>query len=314
MFSTRFFSTMRIRKFRKDAWKHIMSIICSVLLFQIVSAQSVTGPDGYKVVALGSNNSGDHTRSLILLHEICRGQPLAFNNTVGTITAFRGNQFAFNRAAIVQVNTSSAYYEVYGAIQSLSSDDVWKLKTCVYNGKTYIALEVPYSGAYHNHGFQFAGWANSSGESLKCVNYMVNNQPVNQNLISDIQDFQSNMTGTYDVGHMNISGKVSIGTGVADPNYQLQVKGKIRTQEIKVENQNWPDYVFDPSYELQNLKATERFIKENKHLPGMPSAKEVAVTGLDVGEMNGRLLQKIEELTLHIIEQNKRIERLEDSK
>lgn len=305
---------MRGLKFRVNMWKSILSIICSIFFIQFVSAQSVTGPEGYKVVSLGSNNSGDHTRSLILLHEICRGQPLAFNNAVGTITAFRGSEYALNRASIVQVNTSSAYYEVYGAIQSLSSDEVWKLKTCIYNGKKYIAVEVPYSGAYHDHGFQFAGWANSSGESLKCVNYMVNDQLVNQNLISDIQDFQSNMTETYDVGQMNISGKVSIGTGAVDPNYQLQVKGKIRTQEIKVENQHWPDYVFEPAYELQNLKATERFIKENKHLPGMPSAKEVSVNGLDVGEMNSRLLQKIEELTLHIIEQDKRIERLEAGK
>jgi len=143
---------------------------------------------------------------------------------------------------------------------------------------------------------------------------MINDQPVNQNLISDIQDFQSNMTETYDVSQMNIIGNVSIGTGTVDPNYHLQVKGKIRTQEIKVENQNWPDYVFDPSYELQSLKVTERFIKENKHLPGIPSAKEVSVNGLNVGEMNSRLLQKIEELTLHIIEQDKRIERLEAGK
>lgn len=203
---------------------------------------------------------------------------------------------------------------MYGAIQSLSSEDPWRLRTCFYNGKKYIALEVPYSASFHDHGFQFAGWANSSGESLRCVNYMINDQPVNQNLISDIQDFQSNMTETYDVSQMNIIGNVSIGTGTVDPNYHLQVKGKIRTQEIKVENQNWPDYVFDPSYELQSLKVTERFIKENKHLPGIPSAKEVSVNGLNVGEMNSRLLQKIEELTLHIIEQDKRIERLEAGK
>lgn len=120
---------MRIKELGMNYRKYILSIICFIFFIQFVSAQSVTGPEGYKVVSLGSNNSGDHTRSLILLHEICNGQPLAFNNTVGTITAFRGHQSAFNRAAIVQVNTSSAYYEVYGAIQSLSSDDAWKLKT-----------------------------------------------------------------------------------------------------------------------------------------------------------------------------------------
>lgn len=305
---------MRIKESGINHRKFMLTIVYSLFLIQFLCAQSVVGPAGYKVIDLGSNNSGDHTRSLILLHEICSGQPLAFNNAVGTITAFRGNQHAFNRIGVVQVNTSSAYYEVYGAIQSSTSDEAWRLKTCVYNGKKYIALEVPYSGAFHNHGYQFAGWANSSGESMKCVNYMVNDQPVNQSLISNIQDFQANMAETYNVSQMKISGKVSIGTEFVDPNYQLQVKGKIRTQEIKVENQNWPDYVFDPAYQLQDLKETEYFIKENRHLPGIPSAKEVSKNGVDLGEINSKLLQKIEELTLHIIEQDKRIDRLESVK
>lgn len=171
-----------------------------------------------------------------------------------------------------------------------------------------MALEVPHSNAFHDRGFQFAGWTNSSGESLICVNYMINDQPVNQNMISDIQDFESNMTGTYNIAEMNIQGRVNIGTEIGNPAYRLQVKGKIRSEEIKVEAQNWPDYVFNPLYVLPNLNETEEFIKENKHLPGMPSAGEVAENGIELGRMNSKLLEKIEELTLHLVNQAAEIE------
>ena len=72
-----------------------------------------------------------------------------------------------------------------------------------------------------------------------------------------------------------------------------------------------PDYVFEPTYDLKPLAEIETYIKENKHLPEVPSAKEMEKNGVQLGEMNMLLLKKIEELTLHIIEQNKRIETLE---
>jgi len=68
--------------------------------------------------------------------------------------------------------------------------------------------------------------------------------------------------------------------------------------------------VFDKNYRLLTLKEVEEFIKENHHLPDVPSEKEVAENGIDVEEMDGILLKKIEELTLYIIEQNKEIESL----
>ncbi|ACU03285.1 hypothetical protein [Pedobacter heparinus] len=102
------------------------------------------------------------------------------------------------------------------------------------------------------------------------------------------------------------NGAGDMGIGTNDPKgYKLAVNGKIRTQEIKVENTNWPDYVFTKDYQLPTLRQTEQHIKEKGHLPGIPSAAEVKANGIDLGEMNAKLLQKIEELTLHLIEQNK---------
>lgn len=280
--------------------------VLQVLFATNLSGQTVTGPSGYKVVNLGDNGHGDYTQSLILLHEAYNGTLLPFNNVVGTITAFRGHEGAFNRMSVASVNTSAAYTATLGTIQSLSEDAAWRLKTCIYNGKKYLAVEVPYSAAYHNWGYQFAGWSNSSGESLKCVNFKVNHQPVNQDLISDIQDFNSNVTETHSVRQMNVLGNMNIGTESPNPNYMLQVNGKMRAHEIKVETNNWPDYVFTKEYKLPTLQETEKHITDKGHLPGIPSAKEVEAEGINLGEMNAKLLQKIEELTLHLIEKERK--------
>ncbi len=98
-----------------------------------------------------------------------------------------------------------------------------------------------------------------------------------------------------------------VGIGTTTPTEKLSVNGKIRAHEIKVETSNWPDYVFADDYKLPSLKETALFIQANKHLTGMPTAKEVETNGVDLGEMNKKLLQKVEELTLYLIEKDKQI-------
>lgn len=110
-------------------------------------------------------------------------------------------------------------------------------------------------------------------------------------------------------GKWTFAGNVGIGTDT--PSEKLSVKGKIRAQEVKVETANWPGYVFEEGYKLPSLAETATFIERNKHLPGVPKAAEIEENGLSLGEMNRILLQKIEELTLHMIDRDKRIEALE---
>ncbi|PWV56391.1 hypothetical protein [Chitinophaga sp. S165] len=107
-------------------------------------------------------------------------------------------------------------------------------------------------------------------------------------------------------GAINISnnGSVAIGTTTAG-SYKLAVKGSIGAMRVKVSQADWADFVFEPEYHLPSLTDMEAYIKEHRHLPDVPSAKEVSAKGLDLGEMNKILLQKIEELTLHLIEQDK---------
>lgn len=103
-----------------------------------------------------------------------------------------------------------------------------------------------------------------------------------------------------------------IGMGTVNPgDYRLAVNGKIRATEIKVDT-GWADFVFEDDYELRSLSEVESFIEENGHLPEIPSAEEVEAEGVSLGEMDSKLLQKIEELTLYMIEMEKRNARLEE--
>lgn len=106
----------------------------------------------------------------------------------------------------------------------------------------------------------------------------------------------------------------NIGIGTTDPQFRLDVRGTAHFCKVKVKTETWCDYVFDENYILPDLTELEAFVKENKHLPNIPSEAEVIENGIDIAEMNALLLEKIEELTLIIIEQDKRLSELEESK
>lgn len=116
--------------------------------------------------------------------------------------------------------------------------------------------------------------------------------------------------------HNANNGKVVIGTGINSypDGFNLFVKGGILTERVRVALANsdrWADYVFKKDYKLMPLKDVEKFIKHNQHLPNVPSAEEMANKGLDVAETSAKLMEKIEELTLYLIEANKKIEELD---
>jgi hypothetical protein len=106
------------------------------------------------------------------------------------------------------------------------------------------------------------------------------------------------------------NGNVGIGT-TNTANYKLAVEGTIGAREVTVNTDTWSDFVFQDDYKLQSLSEVESFIKDNKHLPDIPSEAEVKENGVSLGEMDAKLLQKIEELTLYVIEINKRTKKLE---
>ena len=105
---------------------------------------------------------------------------------------------------------------------------------------------------------------------------------------------------------LHVNGNMLIGSGTPATGYSLSVNGKVIAEEVRVELDNsWPDYVFENNYELRSLPQVEKYIQKFGHLPGIPSATVVQKEGIALGDMNRRLLEKIEELTLYLIEQNK---------
>lgn len=136
---------------------------------------------------------------------------------------------------------------------------------------------------------------------------------------------QGSFIGQYDAGNFGIwgpgavgswkflfdgnDGTLRIGTTQKAAGYLLNVGGKIVAEEVRVQLQgSWPDYVFADDYKKLSIIQLEKFIQTNKHLPNMPSAKEVEANGQLVGELQKKMMEKIEELTLYIIDANKEIE------
>ncbi|HMR85735.1 MAG TPA: hypothetical protein PKE30_21480, partial [Niabella sp.] len=125
-------------------------------------------------------------------------------------------------------------------------------------------------------------------------------------LVSDLYSFAN--PGKND---LVVKGGVSIGTASVPSGFKLSVAGKMIATEMKIQQiANWPDYVFDSSYKLTPLIEVEKYIRKNKHLPEFPTAEEVGQNGIELGASQALLLRKIEELTLYIIEQHKKVEQL----
>jgi len=104
----------------------------------------------------------------------------------------------------------------------------------------------------------------------------------------------------------------NVGIGTTAPPYKLAVKGTIGAQEVIVTSTSgWSDYVFDADYKLAPLSDVAAYVKDKHNLPDIPSAADVKEKGVSLGDMQAKLLARIEELTLHMIETEKRSDRLE---
>lgn len=124
--------------------------------------------------------------------------------------------------------------------------------------------------------------------------------------------FNTSNNGSIAIPALTIGITGNVGIGTIAPDEKLTVKGKIHTQEVRVDMSGplVPDYVFANDYQLKSLQEVEAYIKQNSHLPEIPSAKEIEKKGLMLAEMNMALLKKIEELTLYAIEQEKNTAKL----
>jgi hypothetical protein len=199
------------------------------------------------------------------------------------------------------------------------------LPTFTGSEKLIIKGDIRFSG---NTSYTINGYANTGTLYINGNSHSSNGGSIelhgNSNNNSGGVTLISSGTGNLEIMHFNNStnlwerqarvfpdGRFMIGNGLEswDPSgYNLIVTKGILTERVKVAlkgTADWSDYVFAPEYKLMPLEKVEAYIQENKHLPNVPSAEEVVKTGIDMAKMDAKLLEKIEELTLYMIELKK---------
>ena len=189
-------------------------------------------------------------------------------------------------------------------IGTTSPDELLHVQgAAIIDGRNLDSEDISY---LNNTGALLVGWNRSGGHGE--TSFITNRGAGSVGGFSFV-DIENN--GTESV-LMKIRGNGNVGIGTTNPDAKLTVKGTIHTEEVKVDlSVPGPDYVFEPDYDLRTLEETKEYIEENKHLPEIPSAKEMEANGIDIGEMNMLLLKKIEEMTLHQIELMERLEKAE---
>lgn len=217
------------------------------------------------------------------------------------------------------INPQDPYVITIAGLSHLNTQDgAWIGWTTRYYGATRFKIEVYniYGGANqwvsvaevdnYNEFSYIVKLPSLAAAAIRFTFYNTTG-PGNELGLSELFFMHNEATQAYDnlMVKYDEFGNVGIGTGT--PKEKLSVMGKIRAQEVKVEMEGWPDYVFEDRRELTSLLEIEKFIKENKRLPGVPSADSLQMNGLPLGEMVRIQQEKIEELTLHLIQKEKEV-------
>ncbi len=217
----------------------------------------------------------------------------------------------FNYVNTESKYNSSAFIRLRESTTSSESD--WQNNVSGIK-QTVLKLKKTSSMVYELWGYSNGLWGHFSFEcSITKESNLIVNIPEIPTPIADVnlhEDVPYKGEWYFSSGDFIVSnGNVGIGT-INPGSWKLAVNGQIRAKEIKVETE-WSDFVFEKDYNLPSLKEVEIHIKEKGHLKDIPSAKEVTKNGIFLGEMDAKLLQKIEELTLYTIAQEKKIRKLE---
>lgn len=248
------------------------------------------------------------------------GNSAGFKNITGTGNVFIGNQAGYfqtgNNKLFIDNSTTNAPL-IYG---DFASNEV-KVNGDFEANKLTVNKNICLPNAIKEHtGNVFLGGDAIAQEGMRLFGGSINSGEYSGGFIDVASDnleqglrFRVNIAGTgiFEERMMiKANGKVLIGTTkIPTPGtYKLFVEEGILTEKVKIANvssSDWADYVFADDYELNSVQEVEAFINENKHLPNVPSAKEVSENGINVAEMDATLLRQIEELWLHVIELKK---------
>lgn len=216
------------------------------------------------------------------------------------------------------IDNSSSGLVANTVINSLSSTAISATNPTTYtNASTLYIGGAPRASANvaitNAYALDVSGPISFSSGSLH-FNSLIPNVSVNGDAKSlRFQTNTTNSTEGIDFYNANTSNDLlfirndgNVGIGISTPKNKLDVNGTIHSKEVKVDLNDWGDYVFNEKYKLPTLSEVERYIQLNQHLPEIPSEQEMVKNGLNVAEMNKLMIKKIEELTLYLIEKDKK--------
>ncbi len=338
----------------KISFKHFATIVGLVFTASITSAQSTAADNVYgasKFLGWGTT-SGDLTfkvnNSAVMTLKNTTG-----NFGIGTTTPQRKFVVSNAGALGMEISPSASYCQIISynratstysplVLQDAAGGNVgignntpgYKLSVQTPITNDGIQIKQTGTGAAGLHldnvslnGHNWGIFSNGSSNFEGAGNFSIYDYGVGGSGVNQTRFLISGSTGNVGIGtdavqptaKLTVNGNVLIGDiGTNLPaGYMLYVQTGILTEKVKVairNSSNWADYVFDEDYKMLSLNELETYVKSNKHLPNIPSANEMVKEGMDVATMNAKLLEKIEELSLYIIEQNKRIEALENKK
>uniref|UniRef100_UPI0026078FBF fibronectin type III domain-containing protein n=1 Tax=uncultured Eudoraea sp. TaxID=1035614 RepID=UPI0026078FBF len=176
-------------------------------------------------------------------------------------------------------------------------------------GLTGGATTFNVTGLISQTPYTFTVYARDSEGNVSQVSNLVN---INTSAIHYTTQNANLATIDWQARDLIVNQNLGIGTSNTQ-GYRLAVAGSVIAESVKVELQgSWPDFVFDTAYDLPSLEEVAQFIEDKGHLKGIPSAQKVRQTGIDLGDMNAKLLQKIEELTLYTIKQEMALKALKE--
>ncbi|RYF87350.1 MAG: hypothetical protein EON98_00780 [Chitinophagaceae bacterium] len=249
--------------------------------------------------------------------------------------ATAGNDFVINGSSIglgtddpqeklhivggnVQINSFNPVIKLQQAnvdkgFVDLSSDD-FRLGTFAGNTAGSVRVRVNGQERMNISPDGTTNLVNGLDASLTSNGFLMLGSASASNIVIDNNEILSRNNGiAATLTLQNEGGAVRIGNATVPAGYRLGVSGKVICEELRVKlSSNWPDYVFSKNYKLLPLTDLQRFIQQNNHLPNIPSAFEVEKNGIAVGEMQKKLVEKIEELTLYILELEQRLSKLEN--
>ncbi len=252
-------------------------------------------------VGIGTSTPGTklHITSLVA------GELLRLGSSDPQINFYQGN------TATGFVNTTGADFKMGTFASNNTGKAIIRLNggdrlTVAPDGNVGIANNDPITRLHIASG-QDAGLANTQN------GFVMLGAAAGANVVIDNNEIIARNNGAISTLFMqNNGGTVQIGSTAVPTGYVLSVAGKAICTELRVQLTGaWPDYVFDEKYKLPDFNALRNYIKVNKHLPNIPAAKDIEKSGMEVGDMQRRMMEKLEELTLYVLELEKKVSDLE---